>query len=333
MHSRSRFFVLVTLLIIALLLIGCGGQEEEAAEGEPVQVSLRLPWIINAQFAGPYVALDKGFFADEGLDVTINPGGFDINSITLVAAGTDTFGLHDMGSLLLARADELPLKAAATFFQKHPGGVMALADSGIETLQDFEGRTVGFQEGGPWMLTKAMLEANGVDPDTMTQVSVGFDLSPLYSGQVDLFTVYATNEPLIAETQGYETRVFLPYDYGIETSSEALFTTDEYLAENPDVVCGMVRAIRKGWEYALDNPEEAVDIVMAAGGEELNREAEMGQFEAQRAHLLTPDSEEHGIGYMTEARWQAAEDVLSSQGQLDTDVNVQDVFTTQCLEE
>jgi NitT/TauT family transport system substrate-binding protein len=332
MNSRSRSFLLITLVVLALLFVSCG-QTEEVAEGEAVEVSLRLPWIINAQFAGPFLALEKGFFADEGLDVTINPGGFDINSITLVAAGTDTFGLHDMGSLLLARAEGVPLKAAATFFQKHPGGVMALADSGIETLQDFEGRTVGFQEGGPWMLTKAMLEANGVDPGNMTQTSVGFDLTPLYTGQVDLFTVYATNEPLIAEGQGYATTVFLPYDYGIETSSEALFTTDTYLEQNPAVVCGMVRAIRRGWEYALANPEEAVDIIMAAGGEELNREAEMGQFEAQRSHLLTPDSEEHGIGYMTAARWQAAKDVLSSQGQLDSDVNVQDVFTTQCLDE
>jgi NitT/TauT family transport system substrate-binding protein len=326
-----RLLLLVLILVaLALVLAAC---QEEAGEGELTPVSLRLPWILNSQFTGPYVALDKGYFEDEGLDVTINPGGPDVNSITLVAAGTDTFGLHDMGSLLLARAEEIPLVAAATYFQKHPGAVMALADSGISTIQDFAGKTVGFQEGGPWMLTKAMMEANGVDPESLNQVSVGFDLSPLYNGDVDLFTVYATNEPLIAEAAGFPTTVFLPYDYGIETSSEALFTTDEYLQNNPDVVCGMVRAIRRGWDYAVDNPDEAVDIIMKYGGEELNRDVEMGQFQAQLDHLLTPDSEQHGLGYMTEARWQAAEDVLSSQGQLDTDVDVTQVFTTQCLEE
>jgi ABC-type nitrate/sulfonate/bicarbonate transport system substrate-binding protein len=327
---RRLLTIVLLLVVLALALTAC---QQEAADGELTQVSLRLPWIINAQFAGPYVALDKGFFEEEGLQVTINPGGPDVNSITLVAAGTDTFGLHDMGSLLLARAQEVPLVAAATFFQKHPGGVMALADSGITSIQDFAGKTVGFQEGGPWMLTKAMMEKNGVDPDSLTQVSVGFDLTPLYNGDVDLFTVYATNEPLIAEAAGYPTTVFLPYDFGVETSSEALFTTDEYLENNPDVVCSMVRAIRRGWEYAVDNADEAVDIVLEYGGEELNRDTEMGQFQAQLAHLLTPDSEQHGLGYMTEARWQAAEDVLTSQGQLDTDVDVTDVFTTQCLEE
>jgi NitT/TauT family transport system substrate-binding protein len=240
-----------------------------------------------------------------------------------------------MGSLLMARSEGLPLVAAATFFQKHPGGVMALADSGIKTLQDFEGKTIGFQEGGPWMLTKAMLEANGVDPDSMTQVTVGYDLSPLYSGQVDLILVYVTNEPLIAKSQGYEPVVFLPYDYGIETSSEALFTTDEYLAAHPDRVCGMVRAIRRGWEYAIapEHQEEAIDIIMKYGGEELDREVEMEHLRAQIPLLLTPDSEKYGIGHMSEARWQIAEDVLRTQGAVEQDVDVTKAFTTQCLGE
>lgn len=364
-HTKSRLIVLVTLLA-ALLLAACAGQPapaeepaasaEEAEAEEPAeemaeepmeesaeesaeepaeltQVSLRLPWIVNAQFAGPYMALERGYFEEEGLDVEIRPGGFDINSITLVASGEDTFGLHDTGSLILARSNEIPVVAAATFFQKHPGGLLALEESGIETLEDIEGKTIGFQEGGPWMLSKAMLEANGVDLDSVDQTTIGFDLSPLLSGQIDLMTVYVTNEPLIAEGQGYETTVFLPYDYGIETSSEALFTTDEYLDANPEVVCGMVRAIRRGWEEALANQEEAVDVIIAAGGEELDRDAELAQLAANEDHLLTEDSMEYGIGYMTEERWQIAEDVLSEYGQLENDVDVTEAFTLQCIEQ
>jgi ABC-type nitrate/sulfonate/bicarbonate transport system substrate-binding protein len=327
LHHRTLIGMFVLLLFV-VLLAACGGQATPAG---PVKVTLRLPWIINSQFAGPYAAVDQGFFGDEGLEVEIRPGGFDINSITMVASGEDTFGLHDMGSLLLARSEGIPLIASATFFQKHPGAAMALADSGITTLQDFEGKTMGFQEGGPWMLTKAMLVANGVDPASMKQVTIGYDLTPLFNGDVDLTTVYATNEPLLAKAQGFDTVVFLPYDYGIETSSEALFTTDDYSKANPQIVCGMVRAIRRGWEWAVDNPDKAVDIVMAAGGEGLNRGAEMGQFNAQLNHLMTPDTDTNGLGYMTEARWQTAEDVLREQGALDTDVDVTKVFTTDCL--
>jgi NitT/TauT family transport system substrate-binding protein len=126
--------------------------------------------------------------------------------------------------------------------------------------------------------------------------------------------------------------VFLPYDYGIETSSEVLFTTGDYQEENPEVVCGMVRAIRRGWEWAVDNPEAAIDIIMAAGGEGLDREAEEGQFNAQLDHLMTPDTDANGLGYMTEARWQTAEDVLREQGGLEDDVDVTQVFSTMCLE-
>jgi NitT/TauT family transport system substrate-binding protein len=328
MFSRKTLVLFSLFMLIILAVSACGKAPESVTLTE---VSLRLPWIINSQFAGPYVALEKGYFEDEGLNVTINPGGFDINSITMVAAGTDTFGLHDMGSLLLARSQGMPLVSAATFFQKHPGGVMALASSGIKTLQDFEGKTVGFQEGGPWMLTKAMLRKNGVDPDTMTQITIGYDLSPLYSGQIDLTTVYATNEPVVAKSQGYDTVMFLPYDYGIETSSEALFTTDQYLKDHPDIVCGMVRAIRKGWDYAIAHQDEAVDIVLKYGGEGLSKEAELGQMAAQVAHLQTPDSLANGLGYMTQARWQTAEDVLLEEGALEKEVDVTQVFTTQCL--
>lgn len=356
--ERGLLFVAV-LAVMAMVAAGCGGTgtttiaptvQTTAAPtattvettttaapaattttAAPVAVSLRLPWFVNAQFAGSLVAADKGYFADEGLDVTINPGGFDINPITLVASGSDTFGLHDTGSLLFARAEGLPLVSVGTFLQKHPGAVMALADSGISTLDDFKGKTIGFQEGGPWMLVQAMLTKNGIDPASLKQVNVGFDLSPLFNGDVDLFTVFATNEPLLAEEQGFKVNVFVPYDYGVETSANALFTTEDYLAAHPDVACAMERAIAKGWDYALDNKDEAIDIVLAASPEELSRDHEMAALKLLEGFIRTPDSLEHGLGYMTEQRWQTAEDVLAQYGGLDPSLNVNDAFTTQCL--
>lgn len=347
MFQLKWFRIILLVLVAALLVTACGQQaapptatdtqvaeEEEPTEAPQLtEVSLRLPWIINAQFAGPYMALEQGYFEEQGLKVTIKPGGFDINSITLVASGEDTFGLHDMGSLIMARSNDIPLVAGATFFQKHPGGLMTLEKYGIETLEDIEGKTIGFQEGGPWMLSKAMLESNGIDLETIKKITVGYDISPLLSGQIDLLTVYATNEPLIAKEQGYEPQVFLPYDYGIKTSSEALFTTDSYLAEHPEQMCGMVRAIQKGWQYALENKEEAIDVIMEQGGEGLDRAAEMAQLEAEVDHLITAETEEYGLGIMAQDRWQTAADVLIQYGELDEGFDVTNVFTMQCFEE
>lgn len=340
MYKKSLYPLVILVVSLVVLITACqpaptappeAAAPPTTAPVELTKVSLRLPWITNTQFAGPYVALDKGYFKEEGLDVEIRPGGIDKNSITLVAAGEDTFGLHDTGSLLLARAQGMPLITIATFFQKHPGGVFGLKDSGIQTLKDFEGKLIGFQEGGPWMLTKAMMKANGVDINSVKTVTVQYDITPLLEGKIDLMTCYATNEPLVARRMGKEPIVFLPADYGVPTASEALFTTEAYLKDNPKVARGMVRAIQRGWEYAMANKEEAVDIVMKYGTE-LDKAAEMDQLVAEEAHLMTPEVKESGvIGLMTPEKWETIYKVLREQGALETEVDYMKAFTTEYL--
>ena len=345
MKNRGHLARWLTLVVAMMLIVAaCGGDDDDAATTvpaedltttaaavEPVAVSLRLPWFPSAQFAGSYVAADKGYFADEGLDVTINPGGFDINSITLVAAGSDTFGLHDANSLVFAAAEEIPLVTAATFLQKHPGAIMALESSGYETLDDLVGATIGFQEGGPWQLTQAMLVKNGVDPSSLNQVAVGFDLTPLFEGDIDLLTVFSTNEPILAEQQGFPTTVFVPYDFGVETSANALFTTQSYMNDNPEVVCGMVRAIAKGWGYALDNPDEAADIIVAVDPDNLDKAKELLSLAAIEDDVRTPDAVANGIGSMTQERWQNVVDVLTEYGGLETEVDLGSVYSDACF--
>ena len=343
-HGRRR---MVAFVAAALLVTAACGTDDSAtttaaapdttaaptttSPPELVSVSLRLPWFLGAQFAGELVAQEKGFFTDEGLEVTINPGGFDTNSITLVAAGTDTFGLHDMNSLVFAASEGIPLVTAAAFLQKHPGAVMARADSGIETLEDFAGATIGFQEGGPWMLTQAMLVKNGVDLDSFDTVTVGFDLTPLFEGDIDLVTVFATNEPIAAGLQGIDTNVWVPFDFGVETSANALFTTKSYFEQNPDVVCGMVRAIARGWEYAHDHPDETTDIIVASDPDNLDRETQRPILDVTLDHVRTPEAIENGMGYMTADRWQTVVEVLQTYGGLTADVNVSDLYTDACF--
>ena len=277
------------------------------------------------------MAQEKGYFADEGLDVTINPGGFDTNSITLVAAGTDTFGMHDTNSLVFASVEEIPLVTVATFLQKHPGAIMALAEKGYETLDDLVGARIGFQEGGPWMLTQAMFVKNGIDPDSLEQQTIGFDLTALFEGQIDLQTVFATTEPIIADSQGIATTVFVPYDYGVETSANALFTSKRYFEENPDVVCSMVRAMARGWEYAFENPDEAAEIVVAVDPDNLDLEVERKIIEAMDGAVRTPDAIENGIGSMTGERWQTTVDVLRDFGGLEAEVDLDSIYSDVCF--
>ncbi|MGD2051041.1 MAG: ABC transporter substrate-binding protein [Acidimicrobiia bacterium] len=335
--NKGRWLALLVALVLAVSACGDSGSESEdtttttAAAAEPVSVSLRLPWFPSTQFAGSYVAQEKGYFADEGLDVTINPGGFDVNSITLVAAGSDTFGLHDTNSLVFAAAEEIPLITVATFLEKHPGAVMALESSGFETLDDLVGATIGFQEGGPWQLTQAMLVKNGIDPDSLDQVAIGFDLTPLFEGDIDLMTVFATDEPILAEQQGFPTTVWVPYDYDVQTSANALFTTQSYFEAHPDVTCAMVRAIARGWEYAFAHPEEAVDIVLAVDPENLDRDKETKSLALLEDAVMTPDAVENGIGSMTSERWQTVDEVLREYGGLTEPVDLSSIYSDTCF--
>ena len=333
MKSRSiRLLAPALALTLTATAVSIAAAQDDGAEAqEPVAVSIRLPWFAGSQFAGSYVAQEKGYFADEGLDVTIHPGGFDTNSITLVAAGTDTFGMHDTNSLVFAAAEEIPLVTVATFLQKHPGAIMALAEKGYESLDDLVGARIGFQEGGPWMLTQAMLVKNGIDPDSLEQQTIGFDLTALFEGQIDLQTVFATTEPIIADSLGIETTVFVPYDYGVETSANALFTSKSYFEENPDVVCGMVHAIARGWEYAFENPDEAAEIVVAVDPDNLDLDVERKIIAAMDGAVRTPDAIENGIGSMTRERWQTTVDVLRDFGGLEAEVDLDSVYSDACF--
>lgn len=334
MTSRTtRVLAPALALTLTAAVGGVASAQDDAETQELIPVSLRLPWFAGSQFAGEYVAQDQGFFTDEGLDVTINPGGFDINSITLVAAGTDTFGLHDTNSLVFAESEDIPLITVATFLQKHPGAIMALASSGFETLDDLVGARIGFQEGGPWMLTQAMLEKNGIDPDSLEQQTIGFDLTPLFEGQIDLQTVFATTEPIIAAAQGIESTVFVPYDYGVETSANALFTSKGYFEEHPDVACSMVRAMARGWEYAFENPDEAAEIVVAVDPDNLDLAIETKIIEAMDPAVRTADAIENGIGSMTRERWQTTVDVLKEYGGLEAAIDLDSVYSDACFSE
>lgn len=305
--------------------------EPEPTPQELRDVSIRLPWFPSAQFAGTYVAAAKGFFEEEGLNVTVNPGGFDVNSITLVAAGTDDFGLHDTNSLLFAAGEEIPLVTVATYLHAHPGAIMALESSGFESLSDLVGATIGFQEGGPWQLTQAMLTQNGIDPDSLNQVAVGFDLTPLFEGDIDLLTVFSTNEPILAVQQGFPVDVFIPFDYGVQASANALFTTTNFRQDNPEVVCGMVRAIAKGWQYAFDNPQEAVDIVIAVDPDNLTAEKESASLEAVQRSVLSEAALADGIGTMTAERWQTVEGVIRQYGGFEADIDLDAVYDDYCF--
>lgn len=283
-------------------------------------VSLRMSWLLNVQGAGYVMADAKGFYEAEGLDVDIMPGGPNLNSVTLVATGQNTFGTNDISSVLFGKSEGMPLAIVGGCFQKNPAGVLSLAKTGIKTPKDLEGKTLAYNEGGPWTYTQAMLAKAGVDMSKVNTVTV-MGNEVLISGQVDAKTAFVVNEPIAIELAGYPTATLVAADYGIDAYAETVVTTDDYVAKHPDVVAAFMRATSKGWAYALANKQEAVDAVVALNPE-LDPEQQIRQLELQESFISTDFTTANGLCAVSVEAVQNSADVLAEFAALKVNFDV-----------
>jgi NitT/TauT family transport system substrate-binding protein len=297
---------LAALLITAALLAACAApaRQEGAAGGPEVrQVSMRLQWFPQFQFAGYIVAKVKGYYDEAGLDVTINPGGPDLVALPLVASGKDTFGSTGADTVLIAREQGIPVVALATWFQASPVAFMVHADSGIERPQDFPGHSIGMFYGDNVETEyRALLAATGVDRASVREVPGDFSLAPFLERRVDIWPVYATDQPNLARREGAEVNLILARDHGVQLLGDVLFTTERFARENPRTVQAFVDATLRGWEEAVANPDEAVELILA-----YNPQLDRDQlaFEAEETiKLLRYGPGERCLGVNDPAAWE-----------------------------
>jgi ABC-type nitrate/sulfonate/bicarbonate transport system substrate-binding protein len=292
-------------------------------------VSLRLPWILNVQGAGYVMAQEKGFYEEAGLNVTIEPGGPNLNSTALVAAGANTFGTNDVNGVIMGANQGMDLVMVAACFQRHPAGVITLADSGIREPADLAGKTLAYTEGGPWTLTRAMLARAGVD-----LASINLVVSPstelLINRNVDAKTGFTVNEPIAVELAGLPTHLIVPADWGIQTYAEVIFTTRDFLEANPDTVRAFVAASIRGYEYAYANPEETVATVTRINNQ-LDPAQQTEQLRRQVDYIFTADTEEEGLCTIDPAVIADTMEVLKEFAGLETTLDVSTLYSLDFL--
>src|SRR6202167_1661334 len=229
-------------------------------------VTVRLKWFNQAQFAGFYVAQEKGFYKAAGLDVNVQPGGPDFPAIQMVAGGNEQFGVTGAEQILIARSKGVPVVALAAIFRRNPFVLFSLAKSGIKTPADYVGKNIGVKIGGnEELIYRAVIAKAAVDKSKLNEVPVKFDISPLLAGTIDVWPGYLINEVLAAKEKGFDVNVVSPTDYGIDLYADTLFTTEKMLAERPDVVRKFVTATLKGWADATAAPDEAAQITVKYG--------------------------------------------------------------------
>jgi ABC-type nitrate/sulfonate/bicarbonate transport system substrate-binding protein len=292
-------------------------------------VSLRLPWILNVQGAGYVMAKEKGFYAEAGLNVTIEPGGPNLNSTALVASGANTFGTNDVNGIIMGANQGMDLVMVAACFQRHPAGVITLAESGIREPKDLVGKTLAYTEGGPWTLTRAMLARAGVNvADIKLVVSPSTEL--LINRNVDAKTGFTVNEPIAVELAGLPTHVIVPADWGIQTYAEVIFTTRDFLNKNPETVRKFVAASIRGYEYAYANPEETVATVTRINNR-LDPRQQTEQLRRQRDYVFTARTAQEGLCTIDPAVIADTKNVLVEFGGLQTSLDVSTLYSLDFL--
>jgi NitT/TauT family transport system substrate-binding protein len=212
-------------------------------------VSTQLGWLASVAAAGDFVAIEKGYYRDAGIDVRIQPGGPAIDPIQNVASGSATFGnAASNGILVNARAQGIPLRAFGTVLQRHPFAFFYLQESGIRTPRDFEGKTIGIQPTARPLL-EAVLKKHEIGADRVKVVFVGGDITPLLVKRVDVITGWVVDRLPQFENQGYggSIRYLRLWDLGIRMYAYVYFTTDQVLRERRDLVTRFMAASAKGW--------------------------------------------------------------------------------------
>ena len=248
------------------------------------EVTLQLKWVTQAQFAGYYVAKDKGFYEEENLDVTIKPGGPDIAPEQVIAGGGADVIVDWMGGALAARDKGVMLVNIAQPYKKAGMELVCPKDGPVQTEKDFPGHTLGVWFFGneypfyAWMNKLGYSTEGGADGVTVLKQS--FDVQPLIQKQADCISVMTYNEYWQLIDAGYKAEDLIVFNYsemGNDLLEDGLYVLEDKLSDEAfkDKMVRFVRASMKGWEYAIANPEEAAGIVMDNGGQDENHQVRM----------------------------------------------------------
>ncbi|NIS80804.1 MAG: ABC transporter substrate-binding protein [Anaerolineales bacterium] len=226
-----------------------------------IQLRLVMSYRPDVQFTPFYVADARGYFAENGLEIDFNHMN-ESESVQLVGADELQFAVVSGEQVLLARAQGLPVVYVMAWWHDYPIAVAAPEEAVIDTPADLVGKRIGFPGyyGASYIGFRALLSANGLTEEEVFLEPVGFtQVEALYEGRVDAAVVYANNEPLQLEAQGFPVTVFRVADY-VQLASNGLITNEKTVTENPDLIRRMVRAILRGIEDTIDDPAGAYEI-------------------------------------------------------------------------
>ncbi len=297
---------------------------------DAVEVNMQLGWLASNGILGEVCAKRLGYYAEEGVELSVTPGGPGVDGVASVAAGRAGVGqLSSSPSLMLARSAGIPVKAFAAGYQKHPFTYFSLAGSPIRTPEDMIGKTIATQPTAV-ILLKALLALNGIAEDQVEVVKMGSDMNQLMTGQAQAVTGWMTNTNAL-KILGDDRVDMMLWDAGIQLYANVYYTTDRMLAEHGDVLVRYLTGSARGWGYARENPEAAVDHLVSEY-RNLDRASELEAVVPVLGFSFDGTTATEGWAAMNPANWQKQIDVYADLEQFKGDVPaVGDVMTTDVL--
>jgi len=282
-----------------------------SAEAANTPVTFQLNWMAGGPNAGFESALAQGFYKDAGLDVTIVQGNGSANTAQLVASGRAQLAYADAVAVMQLIAKGAPMNIVATVYQSNPNALMALKKTGIKSFQDLKGKKVGVPSGSSQTtMLPLLLKANNLKESdiTMIDMPVSSMVPSLLQGQVDAVLGSIDAYQIQAESQGAQLDVYRFADYGVPTVSTSIFASNDYLKANPDLVKKFIAASLKGWSFALDNPEKAIQDVKKVFPE-VNEKLAAQELAAIRPLFCSGGAKY--IGKAEDALWSKSQDLLA----------------------
>jgi len=317
--EKSRRNVLGAAIgLAATIALGNGGLVGPASAAELKQVTVRLGFNYNAHRSPYLLGVDKGFYRDEGLDVSVLEGHGFTSSMQLVANKEDTFAIVDPPSLMLAVAQGMPLKMVAQLYQRSPNAVISWQDANIQAPKDLIGKTVASLQGDTTTtMLFALLAKNKITRSDVNIVAAdgGTRNQVFLSKRAQAITGFSNDSYLGFKAADPGIRYFLYSDYGINSMGDGVAANIATIKSSPDVIRAFVNATIHAYQYALAHPEESVDALLKRTTT-TNRDVELAKLVATRDLVNSPETEAHGFGYNSPAAWQAAEALMLEFGGL-----------------
>jgi diguanylate cyclase (GGDEF)-like protein len=286
-------------------------------------VTMQLRWKHQFQFAGYYAALEKGFYRDAGLDVTLKEGGSHISPTDEVLQGRAQFGVSNSG-LVKSYMLEKPVLMLAPIVQHSPTILLSLGDQLLNPAQVAKAGLIRLQPGDESLEQKAMFVNEGIALDKLRITNEGFGVEDLLSGKVAAINAYRSNEPFLLQQRGVSFSFLEPNRYGMDFYSDILFTSRAVQTAQPQVVADFRAATLKGWEYALAHSDELIDLILARYNTQDKSRAHLS-FEAKTlSELISPDMIQ--IGHSNPWRWRHIAQTYTKIGMMNSELDLEPFF-------